>query len=149
MSLIGKLKGALQRPAQSQESDERYALRLANAVLLVEVSHADFAIDREELKAASARLAQRYDLTVAEAEALLADAAAEQRQSVSMHDYLTLINERMSPDGKVRLIEDLWFVAYADGSLDPHEEHRIRKIADLLYVAHTHFVRGRYRASKG
>lgn len=149
MSLIEKLKGALQRPRQSQEDNEQRALQLANAVLLVEVSHADFAIDQRELKAASARLAQRYGLSAAEAEALLGSAVAEQRQSVSMHEYLTIVNEHMSPGGKVQLVEDLWSIAYADGSLDPHEEHRIRKIADLLHVTHVHFVRGRYRASKG
>ena len=148
MSLIGKLKEALQGPERSREDDEQRTLRLASAVLLVEVSHADFAIDRDELEAASARLAQRYGLTAAESEALLAEAVVEQRQSVSMYEYLAVINEHMSSDGKVRLIEDLWFVAYADGSLDPYEEHQIRKIADLLHVTHTHFIRGRHRANK-
>ena len=65
-----------------------------------------------------------------------------------MHEYLNVINEHMSPDEKIRLVEDLWVIAYSDNSLDPHEEYQIRKIADLLHVSHVHFVRGRHRASK-
>ena len=35
----------------------------------------------------------------------------------------------------------LWEVVYADGKLDSWEEHLVRRIADLLYVTHTEFIR--------
>jgi len=46
------------------------------------------------------------------------------------------------------LIEHLWRIAYADGKLDPYEDHYARKIAHLLYVTNTECMLARGRASK-
>ena len=43
----------------------------------------------------------------------------------------------------------MWQVAYADGELSKYEDHLIRRTADLLYVAHTDFIRGKHRAQEG
>ncbi len=145
--LLDKLKKLLaqERP---QETDTTRALQLASAVLLVEISYADFETDPRELKAAAARLAQRYDLPATEADALLSDALAEHKQSVSLHDYLKVINNNMEREQKAELVEDLWAIAYADDKLDCHEEHGVRKIAGLLHVSHAHFIRAKHRVQK-
>ncbi len=145
MQLLDKLKGLLSKQ-QAQEDDLARALQLANAVLLVEISYADFETDPRELKTAAARLARRYGLTAAAADALLGDALAEHKQSVSLHDYLSVINRSMDQDQKTELIEDLWAIAYADDKLDCHEEHQVRKISDLLHVPHVRFIRSKHRA---
>ena len=46
----------------------------------------------------------------------------------------------------MRIIENMWVVAMADGHLDAHEEHLMRKIADLLYVGHADYVGAKQRA---
>jgi uncharacterized tellurite resistance protein B-like protein len=35
----------------------------------------------------------------------------------------------------------MWKVAYADGELDKHEENIIRRIADLLHIRHSEYIR--------
>jgi uncharacterized tellurite resistance protein B-like protein len=40
----------------------------------------------------------------------------------------------------------LWELAYADGELDAHEEHRIRRLAGLLHVSHSEFIRTKLAA---
>ena len=37
----------------------------------------------------------------------------------------------------------MWQVAYADDHLDPIEEAVIRKVAELLYVNHSEFIRAK------
>ena len=37
----------------------------------------------------------------------------------------------------------MWAVAHADNEVHPHEEYVIRKVADLLYVSHSDFIRGK------
>jgi uncharacterized tellurite resistance protein B-like protein len=37
----------------------------------------------------------------------------------------------------------MWEMAYADGDLDKYEDYIIRKIADLIYVPHTEFIRAK------
>ena len=145
MSLIDKLK-TLFNTEQLPENNTIRALQLANAVLLVEISHADFETDPCELKAASARLAHRHNLTESETKALLDDALTEHKQSVSLHDYIVVINDNFGQTEKIKLVEDLWVIAYADNKLDSQEEYQVRKIADLLHVSHMHFVRARHRA---
>ena len=39
------------------------------------------------------------------------------------------------------LVAQMWQLAFADGELDALEEHRIRRLADLLYVSHGDFIR--------
>jgi uncharacterized tellurite resistance protein B-like protein len=40
----------------------------------------------------------------------------------------------------------MWKVAYADGDLDKYEDNIIRKVADLLYIRHSDFVRTKLEA---
>jgi uncharacterized tellurite resistance protein B-like protein len=44
------------------------------------------------------------------------------------------------------VVEYLWQVAFADGRLDAHEQHFMRKIADLLYIPHADYVAAKQRA---
>ena len=41
----------------------------------------------------------------------------------------------------MELIKNMWEVAYADGNLDRYEEHLIRRVAELLYVSHSDFIK--------
>lgn len=47
---------------------------------------------------------------------------------------------------RVRLVEHLWRVTFADGRLDYYEDHYVRKIAHLLYVPNTDSMLARNRA---
>jgi uncharacterized tellurite resistance protein B-like protein len=40
----------------------------------------------------------------------------------------------------------MWTVAYADGDIDKYEEHLIRQVAELTYVAHEDYIRAKLRA---
>jgi uncharacterized tellurite resistance protein B-like protein len=37
----------------------------------------------------------------------------------------------------------LWSVAYADDKLDRYEEYYVRKIADLLYISHSDYIKAK------
>ena len=45
--------------------------------------------------------------------------------------------------------DSLWQVAFADGRLDAHENHFMRKIGDLLYIPHADYVAAKQRAREG
>ena len=49
---------------------------------------------------------------------------------------------------KVRVIEMMWQVVYADGVKDHYEEHLIRQVAELLYIPHADFIRARHKAEE-
>ena len=49
---------------------------------------------------------------------------------------------------KIRMIEAMWQVAYADGRLSEHERHVLWRIADLLHVPQGAYVHARMRAQQ-
>ena len=77
---------------------------------------------------------------------LLDLAEQEARQASVYYQFTSLINKTCSADQKIRIIENMWQVAMADGHLDAHELHLMRKIADLLYVGHADYVAAKQRA---
>ncbi len=133
-------------PVEGRARDE-HALHLAAAMLLLEVSRADFSVRDSELDQIGRILAQTFALTNEERDELVGLARNESDQALSIHPFVQLVNREFDASEKVRLIEDLWRVAYVDGRLDKYEEYHIRKIADLLYVPHSDFIRTKHRVA--
>lgn len=123
--------------------------QLATAVLLVEMARSDFQFDEVERDRIRALLGMHFQLPPAEVERLIDQALQRAQKATSLYDYVKVLNERLAPDGKLRLMELLWGVAYADGHVDKYEEHLMRKLGDLLYVPTTDYVRAKFAASGG
>ena len=49
-------------------------------------------------------------------------------------------NDQLDYDQKKEVLNSVWSIAFADGEMDKHEEHLIRRIADLLYLNHKDFI---------
>lgn len=122
------------------------AIDLATATLLVEVSKADFQIDPSEWQSMRQLLLQHLSLCEEEIETLLQNAHRESEKTTSLQHITRLLNERLSQQEKVRIVELLWQVVYADGEKHYYEEHVIRQISDLLYVSHADFIQARLKA---
>ena len=122
------------------EFDEEHLMHLAAAALLLEVSRADFDIQKEELEEVAKALQKRFVFSHGEVQSLLDLALHEQDSNVSIYPFVKIINEGCSTEEKKLLISDLWRVAYADNKLDKYEEYQIRKIAELLYLTHSDFI---------
>ena len=122
------------------------AVELATAVLLVEASRADFCQDQAELAAIRSALLEHFSLGDDEVDTLLRNAHDESAQLVSLQHITRLLNEQISQQDKVRVIELMWRVVYADGDKHHYEEHLLRQVAELLYVSHADFIRARHLA---
>lgn len=128
------------------EADPEHALRLAVAALCVEMARADMRDDTAELERAKQMLAQRFSLTDADAQALIAAGRTQSDQSVSLYHFTHLLNDHLDDSGKRTLLEMLWRVAYEDGVLDKYEDALMHKLAELLYVPLVDLIRAKDRA---
>ena len=126
--------------------DFEHALRVATAVLLVEVTRADFRIDTAEQQRLRHLLAQQFDLDDDELDALIEQAESDADHLVSLQHITRLINEHYDHAMKLRVIEMMWQLVYADGEKDHYEEHLMRQVAELLYVSHAEFIQARHKA---
>lgn len=129
----------IQAPSASSPASER-ALQLATAALLMEVSRADHDVKDDERRAISDAVSGIFALSPDDTAALLRLAEEEAAAAVSTYQFTALIDKQFSPEQKLRVVELLWRVAYADAEKDRHEEHLIRRIADLLHVSHKDFI---------
>ncbi len=119
---------------------------LAATVLLVEIMKADHQTEdseRDELLRAIKVLCGKEGT---EAEALLAEAEQASDTAPDLYYFTNAVHNAFSPEQKFTLLKALWLVAYADDSLDKYEEHTIRRIAELLYVPHSEFIRAKLAA---
>jgi uncharacterized tellurite resistance protein B-like protein len=116
-------------------------LKLATAVLLVEVARADFDEAGVELDRAAELLASYLDMPVRDVATLVAEARSRADYEASLQTFTRQLHEELGHDEKLKVIEMLWEVALADETLDKHEDHLIRKLAGLLYVSHSDLIR--------
>ena len=131
---------------ETGRGDADKALQVATAALLLEMMRMDNRFADEERAAVIESLRQLFGLAPDQLETLLALADQEVRQASGYYQFTSLINKGCNAEQKVRIIENMWVVAMADGHLDAHEEHLMRKIADLLYVGHADYVAAKRRA---
>ena len=125
---------------------DEHTLQLATAVLLVEVMRSDAEVGESERAAILAALGKRFGLGSDERARLLELAETASSEAVDFHRFTSRINSGFDAGEKTRVIELMWEVAYADGHLSNHENHLMRKIADLLYVSHADYIGAKQRA---
>jgi uncharacterized tellurite resistance protein B-like protein len=143
-SLLPPQPGAV--PATPAGDEHR--LQLATAVLLVEVMRADGSFHAGEREAVQAALIEKFALAADEADRLAELAAAAARDATDLFTFTARVDTAFSMEQKVRMIELMWRVAYADGHLADHERHTLWRVADLLHVPQGAYVLARQRAAQ-
>jgi uncharacterized tellurite resistance protein B-like protein len=133
-------------PAPAQEA---HRLQLATAALLVEVVRSDGGIDPAEREAMLAAIGAKFALPAGEAAALIELAEQEARLANDYFQFTSLINRSFTQSQKLRVVELMWRVAYADAALSAHEQHVLRKVAELLHVPHGDYIAAKMRARDG
>ena len=146
--MISTLKGFFNQLVDSGAQDKTAGktLQIATAALLVEMMRTDNHIAAEESALIEKTLCEQFSLEAGELGDLLKLADAEARQAVGYYPFTSLINKQCSLEQKVRIVENMWHVAMSDGHISAHENHLMRKIADLLYVGHADYIAAKQRA---
>lgn len=127
-------------------ADREHTLQLATAVLMVEVMRADGEVSEEEERSVMQALRSRFLLTEEELADLLALARDRSENTHDLFSFTSRRNEALDAAERVHVFELLWTVAWADGRADAHEEHLLRRVADLLHLRHAEAIGARLRA---
>ena len=91
-------------------------------------------------------LREKFALGPDEAARLAELAETAAHQATDLYTFTSRIDERFGMERKIRMIELMWRIAYADGHLSDHERHVMWRIADLLHVPQGAYVHARMRA---
>lgn len=136
-------KLSLSNSKNASDEGQESALQLAAAALLIELSRADYQQDRSEQISIENALQECFKLEPAQLEQLIALAEEENKDATSLYQFTSLIKDNYSSEQRFKLVKMLWQVALADGEISKYEDHLIRKVADLIYLSHSQFIRAK------
>ena len=146
--MLSKLHHLLSSIIPPHEADvhPEQTLQLATAVLLIEVMQSDAECAFEEKATILKILKERFQMSDAEVAQLIERGQQASRTANDLHQFTSRINRELDRNEKVRIIEYMWQVAYADGYISAHENHLMRRLVDLLHVSHGDNIAAKMRA---
>lgn len=115
-------------------AEDETKLARAVAALLVEASMADGSIDEIECEHIRHMLVTQLDISVEDTEAMLDESIASHDDRIEIHSLTRHIRNDTDAADRAVILEMIWMVVLADGSLDAHESQLMRRLAGLLFV---------------
>ena len=137
----------------SAPSDERMFddsdYRLAAAALLMHVISIDGKPSEVELRKLRLLLAFRFELDAETADRLVEEAALAESGAIDLYHFTSVIMRSVNEEGRVRIIEMMWELVYADDHVTEFEENVVWRAADLLGVSGRDRVNLRHQVQSG
>ena len=109
--------------------------RVAAAALLVHAVAVDGVVSERERRVLLDVLGRRFSLGEADAAALLDEAKARDDEAVDLYGFTSRMKRELDQDGRRRVVEMLWEVVYADGTVHEFEDNLVWRVAELLGVS--------------
>jgi uncharacterized tellurite resistance protein B-like protein len=104
------------------------------------VALADKDFDITEINLLKIILKDSYNISPEKIDSLIESAESTVKNNTSLYSYTREINDSLNYEQKIALLDGLWKISYADGTLDKFEEHLVRKISDLIHISHGDFI---------
>ncbi len=137
MSLFKSISRFIEDLSGAEHEEEAYAAddeQLAAAALAFHVIAVDGIVEETEKDRMKVVLAQRFSLHEQETEELVAAARARSLEAVDLYAFTSVLNRKLDADGRARIVEMLWEMVFADGTVHEFEDNALWRIAELLHV---------------
>jgi len=126
--------------SRQTEQPSDHDIRVATCALLVEAASIDEAFTTAEMEALLFILEEKYGLSPAYADELIAEAKKELAKSVDLWQFARLINEHYTIEEKIEIMEMLWRIVFVDGKMDKFEHYLMNKMKNLLRLSHDQLI---------
>ena len=133
---------------EAEEKNDSMRVRVATAVILLEVAYSDEDFSPQEHARIIDVLKKSFNLDNREVEDLISVSEEERRGSIDIWRYTNIINQNFSDEEKYSVIEKIWQIIYADGRLDKYEDHIVHKLSNLLHVPHERMIEAKLKNLK-
>ena len=128
------LSGRAGASAGPQAGSEIKELHEAVAAILIQAARLDGDFGDAERARIEGLLGERFALDPAAVATLMQTAERLSDEAVDNYEFTRTISRKFDHEERIGIVEMLWDVAYADGSLHPYEGNLLRRVAGLLYV---------------
>ncbi|HQT62835.1 TerB family tellurite resistance protein [Acidiphilium sp.] len=130
-NLLSDLTAADDGPAGFEDND----YRVAAAALLLHVADIDGEVSPPEKRRLRAIVTETFGIEGADAARLLAAAEQSEQEAVDLYHFTSVLKRSLDAEGRRKIVELCWQMAFADGRIDEFEENVIWRIAELLGVS--------------
>jgi uncharacterized tellurite resistance protein B-like protein len=108
---------------------------LAATALLVHVVSLDGEPSAVEKRKLHSLIESRFKLDPGKADHLIARATRAEGDAVDLYHFTSVIMRSVNEEGRLRIIEMMWEMVYADGEVTEFEDNVLWRAADLLGVS--------------
>lgn len=137
--MFEQIKDFFRSLADGHEDDadggREHEVRVATAALLFHIIEADGIVTDEERQRLNVVLGDEFGLSVTEAERLAGEGRRADQQSVDLYQFTSILKRELGEEHRIRFVELLWEVTYADGEVHELEDNLIWRISELLGVS--------------
>jgi uncharacterized tellurite resistance protein B-like protein len=109
--------------------------RLAATALLVHVISLDGEPSDAEKRKLHGLIESRFGLDPGTADQLIASATQVEGEAVDLYHFTSVIMRQVDEEGRLRIVEMMWELVYADGQVSEFEDNVVWRAADLLAVS--------------
>ncbi len=109
--------------------------RLAATALLVHVISLDGEPTEIEKHKLHSLIESRFKLDPGTADQLIASATMVEGEAVDLYHFTSIIMRSVDEEGRLRIVEMMWEMVYADGQVTEFEDNVVWRAADLLGVS--------------
>ncbi|MDQ0997354.1 putative tellurite resistance protein B-like protein [Phyllobacterium ifriqiyense] len=121
--------------------------RLAAAALLFHVMDADGSSSKEERKRVSQLISNAYGLKGEALKRLLNEGEQADQEAVDLYSFTSIIKRNLDEDARIKFIELMWEVVFADGVAHELEDNVVWRVAELIGVSTRDRVTMKQRAA--
>jgi uncharacterized tellurite resistance protein B-like protein len=132
-----------------KEEDRAERIQVATCALLLEVANSDDEFSDIERDNIVQILEKDFELSDEYAKELMELSDKEREESIDLWQFTNLVNEHYSIEEKIKIIEMVWKVIYADGKLDKYEDHLAHKLSNLLKLTHKQLIDAKLKMRDG
>src|ERR1700758_180556 len=122
-------------PHASEPAFDDNSYQLAATALLIHVVSLDGEPSELETRKLHSLIESRFGLDRGSADRLIAAATRVEGEAVDLYHFTSVIMREVDQDGRLRIVEMMWELVYADGEVSEFEDNVVWRAADLLGVS--------------
>ncbi len=134
--MFNRIMTLLQGEGEVAQENRFERVQVATCALLMEVAHSDGHYQSVEAKIVHDLLAEKFNLAPAAVAELIDYSHQHREESLDLFQFAREINAHFSREEKLDVMEGIWRVIYADGTLDKYEDALARQLVSLLRLGH-------------
>ncbi len=121
--------------ADDDRSFDDTGYRLAATALLIHVISLDGEPSEVEKRKLHSLIESRFGLDPGSADRLIHSAMLVEGEAVDLYHFTSVIMRSVDEVGRLRIVEMMWELVYADGQVSEFEDNVVWRAADLLGIS--------------